>query len=221
MESGVTAHAVSFTLPKNINGVSIFSLLPSNVRKNGSQPIAGASNYLTSIWGTASARVWKFHPDYGVPANSTLTGPSNVTIASFSGAPGNVPEKDGNSLDSLTHRVMMQNQYQSLNGVESLWITQTVGSGGTPNIAQIRWYQLNVTGGTVVTSGPLQQGTWSPDSKHRFMPSLALDKNGDMAIGYSVSDATIYPAIRYAGRLANDPLNTLGQGETSLIEGRL
>jgi hypothetical protein len=130
-----------------------------------------------------------------------------------------VPEKDGNSLDSLTHRVMMQNQYQSLNGVESLWITQTVGSGGTPNIAQIRWYQLNVTGGTVVTSGPLQQGTWSPDSKHRFMPSLALDKNGDMAIGYSVSDATIYPAIRYAGRLANDPLNTLGQGETSLIEG--
>jgi hypothetical protein len=162
MESGVTAHAVSFSLPKSISGVSIFSLLPSNLRKNGNPPLAGTPNYLSSIWGTNRARVWKFHVDYAVPGNSTLTGPSNVTIASFSSGPSNVPEKDGNGLDSLTHRVMMQNQYQSLNGIESLWLTQTIGNGGTPNIAQIRWYQLNVTGGTVVTSGPLQQGTWSP-----------------------------------------------------------
>ncbi|HEY8226212.1 MAG TPA: hypothetical protein VIG25_13100, partial [Pyrinomonadaceae bacterium] len=219
MESGVTAHAVSFNLPKSTQGTSIFSLLPSNVRDNGGQLLPGTPNYFTSIWGIVKARVWKFHPDYAVPANSTFTGPSNVTISSFSAGPSNVPEKDGNALDSLTYRVMMQNQYQNLNGLESLWITQTIGNGGTPNIAQIRWYQLNVTSGSVVTSGPVQQGTWSPDSKHRFMPSLALDKNGDMAIGYSVSDATMYPAIRYAGRLANDPLNTLGQGETSLIEG--
>src|SRR5438093_3474462 len=51
------------------------------------------------------------------------------------------------------------------------------------------------------------------------MPSLAVDENGDMAIGYSVSDSSMYPAIRYAGRLATDSPNTLGQGETSLIEG--
>jgi hypothetical protein len=51
------------------------------------------------------------------------------------------------------------------------------------------------------------------------MPSLAVDKNGDMAIGYSVSDSSMYPAIRYAGRLVGDPASTLGQGETSLIEG--
>jgi len=51
------------------------------------------------------------------------------------------------------------------------------------------------------------------------MPSLAVDANGDMALGYSGSDSTMYPAIRYAGRLAADPLSTLGQGETSLIEG--
>jgi hypothetical protein len=51
------------------------------------------------------------------------------------------------------------------------------------------------------------------------MPSLAVDKSGDMAIGYSVSDGTMFPSIRYAGRLASDAPNTLGQGETSLIEG--
>jgi hypothetical protein len=52
------------------------------------------------------------------------------------------------------------------------------------------------------------------------MPSLAVDKNGDTAIGYSVSDATMYPAIRYSGRLANDPLSTLTQGETTLVQGK-
>src|SRR6476646_1147526 len=40
-----------------------------------------------------------------------------------------------------------------------------------------------------------------------------------MAVGYSVSDGTMYPSIRYAGRLASDAPNTLAQGETSLIEG--
>jgi hypothetical protein len=219
MESGVTAHAVSFNLPSKISGNSIFSLLPSNVRNNGSAPPTGTPNYFTSIWGTFSARVWKFHVDYSVPANSTLTGPSNVSIAAFSSGPGNAPENGGNALDTLTHRVMMQNQYQNLGGAESLWLTHTVGSGGSPNIAQLRWYQLNVTSGTVVTAGPVQQGTWAPDTKYRFMPSLAVDKNGDMALGYSVSSSTMYPSIRYAGRLVNDPLNTLGQGETSLIEG--
>jgi hypothetical protein len=51
------------------------------------------------------------------------------------------------------------------------------------------------------------------------MPSLAVNKNGDMAIGYSLSSSTSYPAIAYAGRLASDPLGTLGQTETTLVAG--
>ncbi|HAF25441.1 MAG TPA: hypothetical protein DCK93_21460, partial [Blastocatellia bacterium] len=180
MESGVTAHAVSFNLPNKISGTSIFSLLPSNARNNGSAPPAGTPNYFTSIYGIVRARVWKFHVDYAVPSNSTLTGPTNVTISSFSAGPGTVPENGGNNLDSLSYRLMMQNQYQNLSGTESLWLTHTVGNGGSPNIAQVRWYQLNVTSGTIVTAGPVQQGTWAPDTKYRFMPSLALDKNGAM-----------------------------------------
>src|SRR5439155_11708467 len=109
-------------------------------------------------------------------------------------------------------------QYTNLNGPESLWLTHTVGNGGSPNVAQVRWYQLTVTGGTIASS-PAQQSTWSPDSKNRFMPSLAVDRSGDMAIGYSVSDASMYPAIRYSGRLASDPLNQLTQGETTLRQG--
>jgi len=111
--------------------------------------------------------------------------------------------------------LMMQNQYRNIGGTESLWLTHTAGSGG---VTGIRWYQLNVTG-SAVASSPVQSGTYQPDSNYRWMPSLAVDQAGNMAIGYSVSSGSMNPAIRYAGRLADDALNTLGQGETTLIAG--
>ncbi len=70
------------------------------------------------------------------------------------------------------------------------------------------------------TPSVYQQGTYAPDSKYRWMPSLAVNKDGNMAIGYSVSSSPSYPAIAYAGRLAADPLGTLGQTETTLIAER-
>jgi hypothetical protein len=51
------------------------------------------------------------------------------------------------------------------------------------------------------------------------MGSAAMDRRGNLALGFSASDATINPQIRYAGRLATDPLNTLAQGELHLIDG--
>jgi hypothetical protein len=218
MESGAAAKSVTFNLPKTSGGVTVFSLLPSNMRVATGTPPAGSPNYFASIYGSYAIRVWKFHVDWVNTASSTFTGPTNVPIATFNVGPSTVPEKGGNNLDTLSYRLMMQNQYTNLNGTESLWLTHTVGSGGTPNVAKVRWYQLPVTGGTIA-SAPAQQSTWSPDSKNRFMPSLAVDKNGDMAIGYSVSDSAMYPSIRYAGRLVGDPAGTLGQSETSLIEG--
>ncbi|MBK6407394.1 MAG: carboxypeptidase regulatory-like domain-containing protein [Holophagales bacterium] len=51
------------------------------------------------------------------------------------------------------------------------------------------------------------------------MPSVAVDRAGDMAVGYSTSSAATKPAIKYAGRLASDPVNTLPQTEQLLIQG--
>ena len=60
-----------------------------------------------------------------------------------------------------------------------------------------------------------QQGTYSPDNVNRWMGSAAMDRDGNIAIGYSVVDGvSVYPGIRYAGRLAGDPL-----GEMTLAEG--
>ncbi|HEU4403666.1 MAG TPA: carboxypeptidase-like regulatory domain-containing protein [Candidatus Polarisedimenticolia bacterium] len=220
MEAGVAASAQMFNLPGRISSSDVYTTLPSTYHPATGTPPAGRENLLASIWSAKVARVWKLHVDWTNPVNSTLAGPSNVALSTWGVAPASVPAKDGNNLDTLFERLMMQNQYTNLRGTESIWLTQTVAAT-TINNAAVRWYQLDVTGGTVITSGPLQQSTFDNgnDGLSRFMPSLAVDKNLDMGIGYSVSSSTLFPAIRYAGRLASDPPGTLGQSETSLIEG--
>ncbi len=220
MEAGAPASAVSFNLPSSIQGVGVFTGIPSTYHVVTGAPPAGRENLISVIWSAKVARIFKFHVDWANTANSTLTGPSNVTLATWGVGATTVPAKSGNALDTLRERLMVQNQYTNLGGAESLWLTHTVANPQNSALTSPRWYQLNVNGGNVVTSGPVQQSTWAPDSAvARWMPSLAVDKMGNLAIGYSVSSSTIFPAIRYAGRLASDPLNTLGQTETSLIEG--
>ncbi|MFL5952559.1 MAG: IPT/TIG domain-containing protein [Gaiellaceae bacterium] len=216
METGdPNAQGVTFSLARTIGGTTVFSLLPSNSRQVTGGPPAGAPNYFASIYGSYAIRVWKFHTDWSNLGNSTFSGPTDVGVSTFNVGPSNVPERDGNNLDTLSYRLMMQNQYTNLNGRESLWLTHTVG--GASGTAQVRWYELPVTGGSI--SAVRQQSTWSPTATNRFMPSLAVDKKGDMAVGYSVSDASMYPALRYSGRLAGDPLNQLTQPEQTIVQG--
>ncbi len=90
----------------------------------------------------------------------------------------------------------------------------TVSSGG---VAGIRWFELrNVTAGPVTV---FQESTYQPDTDWRWMGSAAMDQHGDLALGFSASSPTIFPQIRYAGRLVTDPVNTLAQGEAHLFDG--
>ena len=116
-------------------------------------------------------------------------------------------------MDTLGDRLMMQLQYRNIGGTESLWVNHTVSTGG---MMGIRWYGLRTPKTTPVI---YQQGTYQPDATYRWMGSLAVDKQGNMAIGYSASSLSMYPAIRYAGRLTGDPLGQLTQGENTLIAG--
>src|SRR5262249_1778686 len=135
--------------------------------------------------------------------------------------PSNAPSLGGNDLDVVATRAMMQNQYSNFGGDESLWVSHTVRRGDTSGFAAPRYYQVPVTGGTV---GPniTQAATFDPDGANvinRFMPSLAVDRAGNMALGYSTSSSTTKPAIKYAGRLATDPINTFSQTDQVLIQG--
>jgi hypothetical protein len=205
-------------------GPGDFTVLPANARLQTGTPPPGTPNYFVSTWNFLNAlTVYKFHVDWKSISLSTVTGP-DIPIAATSwpnAAVPNAPSLGGNVLDVLQIRAMMQNQYTNIGGVESLWTTHTVRRGNTSGFAAPRWYQVNVTGGTVAPNIP-QAATWDPDGAnviYRFMPSLAVDRQGDMALGYSTSSSTTKPAIKYAGRLATDPVNTFSQTEQLLFQG--
>jgi hypothetical protein len=223
MEAGAPTHAQSFDLPFVVDGEGVINVLPSTYHTVTGAPPAGRPNLMSEIGGPSGnrvVRVWKFHVDWSNPALSTLSAPTQVKAANWTEAPARVPAKNGNDLWTLGHTEMAPAQYVNLGGTEALWVMHGVASPGNSTLVSPRWYQLNVSGGTIATKSPLQQSTWAPDSTlARWMPSLAVDKLNDMAIGYSVTSSSIFPGIRYAGRLATDSSSTLGRTERSLIEG--
>ena len=211
---------------------SDFTVIPANSRLQTGAPPAGSPEYFVSTEQFLNGlSIYKFHVDWDKISTSTFTGPQIQTGSTCwpnsSVANASTP---ANAADTLSIRAMAQAQYSNLGGAESLWVAHTVNRGefttatcgGTnTNNASVRWYQANVTGGTVAAS--LVQGkTYDPEGANtffRFMPALAVDRSGDLAITYTKSNATTNPQIKYAGRLAGDPANTLGQDEQTLING--
>ncbi len=202
-----------------------FAVMPSNARLQTGTPPPGRPNLFISTEEFLNAlTVYKFHVDWNSISQSTFTGPDTPSTAtSWPNAAVANAAQPGTAmlLDVLQIRAMVQNQYTNIGGVESLWIPHTVRRGNTTGFAAPRWYQANVTGGTV--AGTLVQATtWDPDGANvinRFMPSLAIDRVGNMAMGYSTSSGTVFPSIMYAGRLATDPINTFSQTEQTFFTG--
>jgi hypothetical protein len=218
-----TVQIVSFDI-----GAGDFTVIPSNARLQTGTPPVGRPNFFLSTWNFLNAvGVYKFHVDWNSIGLSTFTGP-DVPLAATSwpsSAPANVPQSGTAQLvDALPIRAMVQNQYTNIGGAESLWVPHTVRRQTTTELtgfAAPRWYQVNVTGGTVAANLP-QAKTWDPDGSnvmHRWMPSLAVDRAGNMAMAYSTSSSSTFPSIKYAGRLATDPVNTFSQTEQTLLAG--
>ena len=196
-------------------GSAFHSLLASDL-DGATPPPAGSANYLFNT-GTNSLNRWMFHVDWATPGNSTMTGPTSVPVAAFSAACGGgacVTQKGTKQkLDSLGDRLMWRLAYRNFGDHESLVATHSVAVAG---IASTRWYEIRNPGGT---PSVFQQGTFNPDSLHRWMGSIAMDGSGNIALGYSTSSANTFPAIRYTGHLVTDPPGMMGQGEAILFAG--
>ena len=194
---------------------SYFSLLPADI-DGPTLPPAGSPELLLS-YGTNNLQLWKFHVDWGTPGNSNLTGPTQLSVASFNEACGGgtcVPQPvTTQKLDSLGDRLMYRLAYRNFGDHESLVVTHSVNAG---TVTGMRWYELR---GPWNTPTVFQSGTYAPDSTWRWMGSIAQDRVGDMALGFAVSSSTVRPGVRYTGRLVGDALGTMGQGESTLVSG--
>ncbi len=215
MLAGNAATQVCFNLSS-----SFASLLPSDLDGTTAPPSGSPDFYVN--FGSNSLNLWKFHVDFVTPSNSTFTGPTNIPVAAFSKACGGgacIPQSGtSEKLDSLGDRLMYRLAYRNFSGShESLVVTHSVRVSGSKHsqVDGVRWYELRSPNGTPAV---FQQGTFSPDSNSRWMGSIATDKLGDIALGYSVSSGSIHPAIRYTGRVPTDALGTM-ESEATIIQG--
>jgi hypothetical protein len=166
--------------------------------------------------------VWEYKVNWADPTTSTFTKKTELHPSPFDGILCGfdlcVPQKDtAQKLDTLSYDTMFRLSYRNFGKYESLLINHTVDVGdGTNERAGIRWYEVRNPSNPVL----YQEGTFAPnDGIWRWMGSIAQDRQGNIAVGYSGSSSTSYPDIRYAGRLAKDPKGQLAQGESTLFPG--
>ncbi len=173
---------------------------------------------------TDAIRIWEFHVDWNTPSNSTfgVNGDPNYIIQTQDVDPDMcgwarncIPQPGGSALDAISDRLMYRLAYRNFSDYQVLVSNHTVDVDGNDH-AGIHWFELRNSGSGWTLH---QDGVFAPDANHRWMGSIAVDHVGNMALGYSVSSSSVYPSIRYTGRLADDPLGTMPQGEGEIIAG--
>ncbi|HEV2371979.1 MAG TPA: hypothetical protein VGS19_07415 [Streptosporangiaceae bacterium] len=212
MLTGAAATQQCFTTDANHGGILAADL-------DGSTPPPSGEPETVMGIGTTSTTLdyWHFHVDFTTPANSTFTGPTDLSVASYSTACGGgtcIPQSGtSQQLDSLGDRIMYRLAYRNFGDHESLVTDQSVTAGSSTGV---RWYEFRLSGGNPAV---FQQGTYAPDSTFRWMGSIAMDHAGNIALGYSQSSASTHPSIRFTGRAPGDPLGTMTQAETTVFTG--
>jgi len=221
--------------------------LPSDL--TGPPPPAGSPNFYArsydgNLYGDGSPRleIFEFHTDWGVPANSTFALVQTLTPATFRSdicAGGSLdqfcvpqPGAGTSTLDALSIWPMGPLQYRNFGTYETLVFDHAVNVDGA-GLVGMRWYELRRTppgsGSWVIQ----QQGTFAPAdstttttaSIHRWTGSIAMDKAGNMAMGYNASNdgvaphPTVFPGVRVVGRLAADPPGEMTTPEVHLADG--
>lgn len=221
MLAGNPAQMVLFSISNLLSPVGADGFLPGDL--DGPAPPAGTpipvlGHQDDGLTGAPNDRLALFEltPDWNNTANSTFTGPvflaTNPYDANFAGGipqPGTTQQ-----LDILPHFTMYSLQTRDFGTHMSIVTNHTVDVG--TNHAGIRWYELRNSG---AGWSIYQQGTYAPDNDHRWMGSIAMDGAGNIALGYSVSSSTTFPAIRFTGHTAGAPLGVMDVAEESIFEG--
>ena len=225
MLTGQPATSHKFQVERNF-------MLPSDL-DGSTPPPAGSPNYFYTVmddifWPTQGFpgddryEIWEFHVDFDTPANSTFALAHSLTAKEFNYLVCEffdfdcIPQKDTTQrVDALSEWPMWRFQYRNFGTHETLVGNFTVEMDDFEGHAGIRWFELRKTEGSGWAI--YQEGTHAPDEHHRWMGSIAMNGDGHIALGYSVSSETLFPAIRYAFQYHWDPVGTMRE-EVSLVE---
>ncbi|MDD4374141.1 MAG: T9SS type A sorting domain-containing protein [Bacteroidales bacterium] len=193
---------------------SKYGILPADY--DGTPPPSDEPAWFAHInrTGNKQLEIWKATINWDNPNSSTYSLQNSLVVEGFNASVGSIPQPGTTqTLDAIGGQLMFRLQYRNFGDYSTLVANHTVTANAR---ASIRWYELRKTS---TNWSVYQQGTWQPDNDYRWMGSIAMNANGNIAVGYSVSSSTTYPSIRYAGRTANAPLGQFNIPETVIVEG--
>ena len=192
-------------------------------------PPAGAPNIMMAAGGTQLKKIfeddgiyyWKVHVDWNNPANTKADGPTKINVAPYhylcdGQLSSCVTQPDTERrLDVQGDKIMQRLAYRRVGGHESIVAAHSIatqGGGGG-----VRWYEFRLD----KKRDPVlyQQGTYAPEGVYRWMPSIVMDKKGDIGVGYSFGGVPNFPGQRFVAREARDPKGQLTLHETVLAKG--
>ncbi len=239
LEGDPNARAVKFFLDGNAPGILPLvgdGLLPPDIdgrtmpANDSPAPIVGTQDDNASYGATFDAlNIWELSVKWKATPAASILLKTQLPVANFDSifpcAPTSrdcLPQpgitNPAQYLDILSYRQRptFRLAYRNFRTYESFVTNQSVEA--LLGVAGARWYEIRRTGGSYSL---YQQGTYAPnDGVHRWMGSIAQDKRGNMALGYSVVNGVdVYPGIRYTGRLSGDPLGQMTLGEGTIIDG--
>ncbi len=197
-------------------GSSNGSLLPADADGTLAPP-PGAPCYFVSLSG-ASLKMWESNVDWNTPEDASVDYIGYVAVESYSDNSISISQPGtSQKLDDLAGRLMYRLQYRNFGDYEVMLTNHTVNAGS--GRAGVRWYELRKYGAEWEL---YQQGTFAPaDGASRWMASIAMNDQGDIALGYSMSSSTKFPSIYMAGQTAEATmgLGVLDIDEVAIVNG--
>ena len=114
-------------------------------------------------------------------------------------------------LDNISGHYMYRMAYRN-NGTQESIVGSGPSDGSDAAHGAVRWFEFHnpTFGSSTTTPTVFQSGTYDIDTNYRWLPSIAMDKDGNIALGYSKSSTTVLPGIYVTGRLATDSAGTMG-----------
>jgi hypothetical protein len=228
-----TAQIIGFPLTGIILKVDTFYAPQAFNVTGGDMPAAGSVPivyFQDDAWSGVSQdhlKLWTVDVDWAVPGNSTISAATTLNTAAFTsvfdgGSFSNLTQPGGGDIDAIQGTVMNQAQFRKFADHNSAIFNFVVDTDGTSGEqAGVRWYELRQTAdGQPWTI--YQEGTYtSPDNKHAWMASMAMDALGNIGMGYTGMGGTTSTKVStyYTGRYSSDALGTMTIAETPISLG--
>ena len=171
--------------------------------------------------------IWQVEVDFDNAANTVFTQLPDIVVSEFDSnlcppisffscipQPGTTVR-----VDPLLEVIMFKLVYRNFTSHEMLLGVLQTDIGDFEDHSGERWFELRRTPPGSGDWTLYQEGTYSPDSEHRFMGTIGMDGSGNILLAYALSSTTVNPSVAFTGRLADDPLGTMTEPEQVLIAG--